>query len=157
MDLTRARVARSGDGSVVFDDPTSPWVVRVWPKSGPRGRYVARLRVDVRDPTIRITSARLAALPVAQMLHVAAGERAGDLSHPNEAFYRMLAAPKRPGSRSWGRDHYDRVVTVYDWAVESGRAGGGARAVAEFWGVAVNPTVYRWLARARREDRGTAT
>jgi hypothetical protein len=152
MDVGRARIARSGDGSVVFDDPDSALVVRVWPRTGPRGPYVARLRVDARDPAVAITATRLRALPVAQMLHLAAGERAGDLSHANETLYRMLAAPKRPGQRSWGPDHYERVLTVYEWAVQTGRPGGGAQAVAELWGVAVNPTVYRWLARARRDN-----
>jgi len=93
----------------------------------------------------------MARLPTAQLLHVAAAQLAAVArdAHPNEAWYRMLATPKPRGSRSWGDDHWDRVLIVHQWASDTGRRGGGAQAVADLWGVSVNPTAYRWLAEAR--------
>lgn len=151
MDVGRARINHTGDGAVVFDDPTAPWVVRVWPRTGPRGRYVARLRVDVRDPAVGVTPGRLARLPVSQMLHLAAATAPGP-AHPNEMYYRMLAQPKT--GRSWDDGHWERVLEVFDWAVETGRPGGGPAAVADLWGVALDPTVWRWLTKARRRQTG---
>lgn len=151
LDVGRARINHTADGAVVFDDPTAPWVVRVWRRTGPRGRYVGRLRVDVRDPEVGVTSARLARLPVAQLLHLSAAT-AAPVAHPNEPYYWMLARPKQPGQRRWDDGHWERVLEVFDWARGTGRPGGGAVAVAEMWGVAVRPTVSRWLAEARRRE-----
>lgn len=148
LDVGRARVAHTSDGAVVFDDPGAPWVVRVWPRTGPRGRYVGRLRVDVRDPEVGVTAARLARLPTSQMLHLAASTAPGRSAHPNEAFFSMLAQPKR--GRHWDDGHWERVLAIFEWAVETRRPGGGRVAVAEKYGVTPNPTVDRWLAEARR-------
>lgn len=140
------------DRSVLFDDPSSPWTLRVWVGRAGRRRYITRLRVDVRSGDAPITAARLARLPTAQLLHVASAQLASTKpdGHPNEAWYRMLATPKPRGSRSWPAEHWDRVLEVHRWAEETSRPGGGAQAVAHLWGVAVNPTAYRWLAEARR-------
>jgi hypothetical protein len=145
VDVGRVRIGHTSDGATVFDDPGAPWVVRVWHRRGPRGRYVARLRVDVRDPGFGVTAARLARLPVVQMLHLAAAE-AGRRAHPNEAYYEMLAQP-RPG-RHWDDGHWDRVLEIFEWAEETRRPGGGVVAVADKWGV-TERTVWRWLAEAR--------
>jgi hypothetical protein len=147
LDVDRARVTHTSDGAVVFDDG-GPWVVRVWHRIGPRGRYVARLRVDVRDPGIGVTATRLARLPTSQMLALALSTVPGRSAHPNESYYSMLALPKT--GRHWDDGHWERVLEVFEWAVATRRPGGGAMAVAEKWGVAVNPTVHRWLAEARR-------
>jgi len=137
---------------VLFDDPGSPWLVRVWVGIDRRGRrYISRLRVDSRPGHPPISAARLARLPTSQLLHVASAQLAAARpdGHPNEAWYRMLATPLPRGQRSWGDDHWDRVLVVHQWATDTGRPGGGAQAVADLWGVSVNPTVYRWLAQAR--------
>lgn len=162
LDVDQARISRNRDQSVLFDDPASPWLVRVWVGTTRRRqyrRYISRLRIDVRPGGPPVTAARLASLPTGQLLHVAAAQLAAALpdGHPNEAWYRMLATPKPRGSRSWPDDHWDRVLQVYRWAEDTGRPGGGAQAVADLWAVSVNPTAYRWLSAARRrasEEKG---
>ncbi len=168
LDVDAARVARGRDQSVLFDDPASPWLVRVWvrtegvpPRRGGRRpdmstrRYISRIRIDVRPGGAPISALRLARLPTVQMLYVAAAQLAAQApeAHPNEAWYRMLATPKGPGRREWDPGHWGRVLTVYQWAVDTGRPGGGVRAIADLWGVARNPTAYRWLAQARRRQQ----
>lgn len=158
LDIDQARVSTASDGSVLFDDPAAPWVLRVWTRTptdgGPTSRRrrstIVRMRIDARDLQVGITAGRLARLPTAQMLHIAAAAVTADDAHPNEVYYRMLARPKTVGQRGWPNDHWDQVLAVDEWARESGRPGGGARAVADMWGVAVNPTAYRWIAEARR-------
>lgn len=165
VDVDAARVARGRDQSVLFDDPASPWLVRVWMRTDgatrrrPGHRSISRLRIDVRPGGAPVSAMRLARLPIAQMLYVAAAQLAGAApdAHPNEAWYRMLATPKTRGQRDWDDAHWDRVLTVYQWAVDTGRPGGGVQAVADLWGVARNPTAYRWLAEARRrQEQGVA-
>lgn len=141
---------RAGDGSTVFSG--GPWTVRLWLGEDCGRRYIRRLRVDVRDPRVRVTGTRLARLPLGHLLHTAATE-AATAEHPNDALYRLLATPKPAGQRHWDPGHYDRVLEVYRWARRTKRPGGGRRAVAEFWRVAVNPTVNRWLAIARAQQR----
>lgn len=146
IDVDAAQVSHASDGSVVVDDPGSPWLVRLWVRVVEGRARIVRMRVDVRDRTVGITAARLGRLPTAQLLHVALSEAA----HPNETFYRMLAVPKPAGQRSWDDGHWARVLQVYQWALATNRPGGGVRAVADMWGVSVNPTARRWLAEARR-------
>lgn len=148
IDIDRAQVSRHPDGAVTFDDPGAPWVVHVTVVQVEGRVCIGQLRVDSRDG-VCITSARLGRLPTAQLLQVAAAETFGD-GHPGETYYRMLALPLPRGARSWDSDHYKRVLMVHDWAVETGRPGGGPQAVADLWGVAKCPTVWRWLARARK-------
>lgn len=155
LDVDQARISRHRDMSVLFDDPNSPWLVRVWVGTSRRRHYrrhISRIDLRVRPGGPPITAARLASLPCGQLLHVAAAQLAADLpdGHPNEAWYRMLATPKPRGARSWPDEHWHRVWQVYRWAADSARPGGGPQAVADLWGVSVNPTAYRWLAQARR-------
>lgn len=152
LDVTHARVSPDRDGSCVVDDPDCPWIVRLWLGTDGQRRQISRLQIDVRPGvTAPIIAARMARLPIAQILQVAiAATAAGPDIHPNEMWYRMLARPKPPGVQQWDDEHWDRVLAVYDWATTTGRPGGGARAVADLWNVRVNPTVYRWLGAARR-------
>lgn len=146
VDLTRVHLARSASGAVVLDDPSSPWLVRVW--TDDQGN-LRRLHLDMRPGvTGGLTARALRALPLAQITHEAR-THTGTGEWPNEALYRMLAAPKPAGARQWDDEHWERVLQVHDWAVSTGRPGGGARAVAQMWGVAIDPTAYRWLATAR--------
>lgn len=159
LNVTAARVSRDSDGSCVVDDPDCPWVVRLWIGSDGERHAITRLQIDVRDgATAPIIAARMARLPIGEILQVAiAATAAGPGAHPNEPYYRMLASPKPPGAQQWDDGHWDRVLAVYDWATATSRPGGGARAVADLWNVRVNPTVYRWLGTARRRrQEGTA-
>lgn len=148
VDVDRAQVSRGPDGSVTIDDPGAPWVVHVAVQEVDGRVCIGGLRVESRDG-LCITGARLGRLPTAHLLQVAAAEVLGS-QNVDEMYYRMLARPREGGARSWDADHYRRVLAVHDWAVRTGRPGGGPRAVAEFWGVAEKPTVWRWLAQARR-------
>jgi hypothetical protein len=87
-----------------------------------------------------ITSTVLTQVPVRQIASVAASAMKGE----GEAQYRMLARPRPAGSRSWPPDHFSRVARVGAWARSTGRPGGAAGAVAEFWGVHYR-TARRWL------------
>jgi len=149
LDIDRAQVSRSPDGAVVIDDPDAPWVVHAWVSEATGRPCITQLVVQARGPGLCVTAARLGRLPTAQILHVAAAEVLGH-GHDDEVYYRMLARPRERGARAWDADHYARVLAVHAWAVRTGRPGGGAQAVADLWGIAKNPTAWRWLAQARR-------
>lgn len=156
LDVDQAHVSANPDGSTTFAATGTPWAVRIWTRIGADGQpFIARMRIDTRGPQAAITTSRLAQLPTAQLLHIATAAAARS-RHPNEAYYRMLARPRTTGQRTWDPDHYQRVLAVHQWACDTNRPGGGARAVADLWGVAVDPTVYRWLATARQQS-GAAT
>lgn len=150
LDLDQAVVTRGPDGTVTVDDPDSPILVSVRVGRQQGRLEITDLSVTARHPSARISPAALARLPLAQIRHLA-----GVVGHPNEAYYRQLARPKPTGARGWDDGHWERVLAVYEWAVATGRPGGGAQAVADLWGVTVNPTVYRWLATARTRTRVT--
>ncbi len=152
LDVDRAQVSRTPDGAVVLDDPGAPWVVKVWVTDASGRACISRMQVHARGDSLCVTSARLSRLPTAQILQVAAAETLGAV-HDGEMYYRMLATPRARGSRSWGDEHYSRVLAVHDWATRTNRPGGGAQAIADLWGVAKDPTVWRWLAAARRIGR----
>jgi hypothetical protein len=150
LDVDRAQISRTPDGAVVIDDAASPWVVHVWIADVDGRACISRIQIEARDDDpLCVTASRLGRLPTAQILQVAAAEVLGE-GHDAEMFYRLLAAPRPRGERSWGPGHHARVLAVHEWAVRTGRPGGGARAVADLWGVALNPTAWRWLAAARR-------
>lgn len=143
MDVSRAQLSNLGD-SVSLVDPSFPWevLVRLAPGAGQPEVLELHVIADPDDPQ-PITSTALAQIPVRQLASVAASAMAGE----DEAQYRMLAVPRPQGSRSWPRDHFQRVARVASWARRVGRPGGAAVAVAEFWGV--NPrTARRWLRQA---------
>lgn len=147
VDVDRAQVTRRGDGTVVVDDPQAPISVAVAvDTSGGRARLV-RLTVEVRQAAVRLSASGLARLPVAQLVHLAAAACGSGLA--DEPYYRQLARPKPVGHTSWDEGHWQRVMAVWEWAERVGRRGGGAQAVADFWDVARDPTVYRWLSTAR--------
>lgn len=149
VDLARAQIGHSANGSIIIDDPDCPWLVRAWIDK--RGR-LRRLHLDMRAGVPgELTASALRDLPRAQIVHKARSEAAAG-EWPNEAFYRLLAAPKPTGSRHWPDEHWENVLTVYEWAVDTDRPGGGPVAVADMWGVSVDPTAYRWLAIARNRQ-----
>ena len=138
IDLDRARVSLH-HGSAVVDDPDSPWLLRAWTRPDHAGRHhLVRLRVDVRQPGTDITAARLARLPLAQIVHLASAMHV-PTAHPNESYYRLLARPRPPGQRHWDDGHYARVLQVYEWAEDTNRPGGGIIAIAELWGIVPPP------------------
>lgn len=147
-----AAVSSTLGGPVEFDDPACPWLVRVWTATNGRRTFIARLEVAVREQvTVEVSAARLARLPIAQLLHVAAAH-----AHPDEVYWRMLAVAKPAGQRSWDAGHWRRVADVAAWAVDSGRPGGARQAVADLWGVRADPTAKRWLRLARAATRFAA-
>lgn len=154
VDLDRAQVTRQSDGMVLVDDPQSPISVAVAVDTrGGRAR-LTRLTVEVREVAVRISAAGLARLPISQLVHLAAAAAGG--GYPDEPYYRQLARPKPRGQRGWDAGHWTRVLSVWEWAEGVARPGGGAQAVADFWGVSRDPTVYRWLAAARAHQQRAA-
>lgn len=148
IDVDRAMISRRDDGTVVVDDPQAPVIVAVRIDTATGSARASALTVEARWPTTRISAALLARLPLSQIVPLAASTSGG--GHPDEPYYRQLARPKPRGRRaSWDRGHWERVLAVYEWAIRVRRPGGGARAVADFWGVTIDPTVYRWLKIAR--------
>lgn len=138
MDVSRAQLSNLGD-EVALVDPAFPWSVRVRLSEDADRPVVLGLTVESRDGSA-ITSTALAQIPVRQLASVAASALRGE----GEAQYRMLASPRPPGVRSWPPDHFQRVARVAAWARRTGRPGGAAGAVAEFWGVHYR-TARRWL------------
>lgn len=138
MDVSRAQLSNLGD-EVVLVDPAFPWSVRVRLSEDADRPVVLGLSVESLDGQA-VTSTVLAQIPVRQIASVTASALRGE----GEAQYRMLASPRPPGVRSWPPDHFQRVARVAAWARRTGRPGGAAGAVAEFWGVHYR-TARRWL------------
>lgn len=138
MDVSAAQLSNLGD-EVEVVDPAFPWTVRVKLSEDADRPVVLGLAVEARNGQA-VTSTVLAQIPVRQLASVAASAIRGE----GEAQYRMLARPRPTGSRSWPPDHFARVVRVAAWARQTGRPGGAAGAVAEFWGVHYR-TARRWL------------
>jgi hypothetical protein len=138
MDVSRAQLSNLGD-EIELVDPGFPWTVRVRLSENADRPVVLGLTVQARNAQA-ITSTALAQIPVRQIASVAASALKGE----GEAQYRMLARPRPTGSRSWPPDHFQRVQRVAAWARQTGRPGGAAGAVAEFWGVHYR-TARRWL------------
>jgi len=138
MDVSRAQLSNTGDMVQVID-PGWPWTIDVYLAQGADRPQVRGLVIWSRDGG-PVTSTVLAQIPVRQLASVAASALAGE----GEAQYRMLARPRPNGSRGWPEDHFQRVGRVAAWARSTGRAGGAAGAVAEFWGVHYR-TARRWL------------
>jgi hypothetical protein len=138
MDVSRAQLSNLGD-EIELVDPGFPWTVRVRLSENADRPVVLGLTVQARNAQA-ITSTALAQIPVRQIASVAASALKGE----GEAQYRMLARPRPAGSRSWPADHFQRVQRVAAWARQTGRPGGAAGAVAEFWGVHYR-TARRWL------------
>lgn len=147
VDLDRAQITRQGDGTVVVDDPQAPIRVAVAVDTSGGPARLLRLTVEVRGAAVRLSAAGLARLPIAQLVHLAASAMGG--GYADEPYYRQLARPKPRGQQAWDLGHWRRVLSVWEWAEGVGRPGGGAQAVADFWGVSRDPTVYRWLSLAR--------
>jgi hypothetical protein len=155
MDVSKAQLTNTGD-MVQLVDPGFPWTVDVYLADGtdrPEVRgLVVWARPDDKGRAEPITSTVLAQIPVRQLASVAASALQGE----GDAQYRMLARPRPQGSRSWPSDHYQRVATVASWARRTGRPGGAAGAVSEFWGVHYR-TARRWIAEAAGlEEQGRA-
>ena len=150
VDVGSAQISRDRDGTVTIDDPNSPLLVRVRTDTKEPVRIV-ELTVASRHPSGRISAAGLARLPLAQLRHVAAPTG----THPNDAAWHIGVTPKTVGSRSWDQKHWDEVIDVNDWAVATGRPGGGPQAISDMWHIARNPTAYRWLRRAATETGRT--
>lgn len=138
MDVSQAQLSNLGD-EVALVDPSFPWTVRVRLSQDAERPVILGLAVEAREGHA-ITSTVLAQVPVRQLASVAASALRGE----GEAQYRMLARPRPPGVRSWPPDHFQRVHRVAAWARRTGRPGGAAGAVAEFWGVHYR-TARRWL------------
>lgn len=147
VELDRSQVTRHGDGTVRVDDPHGNVAVTVEVDASGGPARLTRLTVEVLGDAVRISAAGLARLPVAQLIHLA-GATLGT-GYPDEPYYRQLARPRPRGARGWDAGHWRRVMAVWEWAETVGRPGGGTQAVADFWGVTRDPTVYRWLTAAR--------
>jgi len=144
VDLGAAQISRDRTGMVTIDDPNSPLLVHVRCDTTTEPARIVELTVVARHPSARISAAGLARLPLTQIRHVAVATG----THPNDTLWHAGVTPKPVGVRSWDRQHWDEVINVHDWAVATGRPGGGAQAIADMWHVARNPTAYRWLKRA---------
>lgn len=152
VDVDRAQITRTGDGQVAIDDPDSPLLIEMSLGVVGGRRQVTALTVSVRHPLGVISERSLRRLPIRQMSWLAHQQLATH-GHPNEQFYWQLARqmPRQRGKAVLGREHFERVMTVFEWAQQTGRPGGGHQAVADMWGVTKAPTAYRWVRHARRE------
>lgn len=144
VDLGAAQISRDRFGMVTIDDPGSPLLVRVRTDTTTEPARIVELTVVARHPSGRISAAGLARLPLVQIRHIAVSTGA----HPNDALWYAGVTPKPVGIRSWDQQHWDEVLDVHDWAVSTGRPGGGPQAIADMWQVARNPTAYRWIKQA---------
>jgi hypothetical protein len=144
VDVSSAQLSNLGD-AVTLVDPSFPWEILVRLSENADQPEVIEIQV-IADPDnpMPITSTVLAQIPVRQIASVAASALKGE----GEAQYRMLAQPRPAGSRSWPEDHFQRVARVAAWARATGRPGGAAGAVSEFWEVHYR-TARRWISHRR--------
>lgn len=147
VNLDSAQITRETDGMVRVEDPDGSVAVAVAVDTSGGPARLTRIIVEARGMGVRLSAAGLARLPIAQLVHLAAATMG--TGYPDEPYYRQLARPRPRGQRGWDRGHWSRVLAVWEWAESVGRPGGGAQAVADFWGVSRDPTVYRWLTAAR--------
>lgn len=147
MDVSRAQLSNLGN-AVSLVDPAFPWevIVRLSERADRPQVLEMSITADPENPQ-PITSTVLSQIPVRQIAGVAASALRGE----GEAQYRMLATPRAPGTRSWPPGHFHRVATVATWARATGRPGGAAGAVSEFWNVHYR-TARRWLAHPRTAE-----
>lgn len=144
IDVGAAQISRDRTGAVTIDDPGSPLLVRIRVDTTTGPARIVELTVTARHPAGRISATGLGRLPLTQIRHVAAATG----EHPNDVLWHAGVAPKPVGVRSWDRRHWDEVLDIHDWAIVTGRPGGGPQAIADMWHVARNPTAYRWLRQA---------
>lgn len=140
MDVSRAQLSNAGN-AVILVDPSWPYTLTVQMFPNSDRPEISRMEIRARDGA-PITGEVLSQIPIRQLARVCASALMGE----GEAQYRMLARPRPTGVRSWPEDHYQRVARVASWARATGRPGGAAGAVAEFWGVH-HRTARRWLSR----------
>ena len=140
MDVSKAQLSNAGN-AVILVDPAWPYTITVQMFPNSDRPEVSEIIIKAREEQ-PITASVLTQIPVRQIGQVAASALMGE----GEAQYRMLARPRPQGVRSWPDDHYQRVARVASWARATGRLGGAAGAVAEFWGVH-HRTARRWLSR----------
>lgn len=140
MDVSRVRLSNTGE-MVQMVDPEWPWTVDVYLSANDARPEVRGLVIWARDDR-PITSTVLGQIPVRALAAVAASALAGE----GEAQLRLLAQPRKQGIKGWDADHFRRVGRVATWATRTGRPGGAAGTVAEFWGVHLR-TARRWLRR----------
>lgn len=145
MDVSRAQLSNLGD-EVMLEDPDSDVRVRVRMFPGAERPTVQALTVESRG-NAAITAGTLTQIPVRQIAGVAASALSGG---GDETQYRMLAVPRPEGERSWPVDHFARVWRVAQWARRTGRDGGEAGTVSEFWKVCPR-TARRWIAQAAQQ------
>lgn len=146
MDVSRAQLSNLGD-RIALDDPGFPYRVEVSLDEAAVKPTVLTLAVQSREGAA-ITAGTLSQIPLRQIAGIAASELAGG---GDETLYRALAQPRTAGERSWPIEHFDRVKRVAAWARRTGRDGGEAGTVAEFW--QVDPrTARRWIAKVRGVD-----
>lgn len=128
-------------------DPGWPFTLRVQvDRTAPRPAVI-RISIEARSDQ-PVTSTVMSQIPMRQVTNVAVSAVSGE----GETHYRMLARPRPRGARSWPEDHFQRVARVAAWARATGRPGGAAGAVAEFWAVHLR-TARRWLSRAEASGR----
>lgn len=150
MDLSRATVEVTGLSSVRLC--VDSWVVDAEVQI--RSDRPVLVDMHVRNDSEGITATLLSGLPIRGITLLAANAVWG----VEETIYRTLATPlddcrrRSAGVRSWPPDHYRRVRQVAAWAVRSGRPGGPAVCVGQFWGVSIR-TARRWLAVASRDEQ----
>src|SRR5690606_35323875 len=140
MDLSNAVIEVTGLHSVRLSIP--PWVIDA--EVDDRFGLPILTQLSVINEREGITASSLSGLPIRHITRIAANA----VWVMEETIYRALAT-RRSGRRSEPLDHYQPVLQVADWAARSGRKGGPAICVAQFWGVHER-TARRWLAVASR-------
>lgn len=145
LTLSQTMVTRSSDGTVMFSDPESPIVVLMRIENG----ALLDLSIRPKHRNYRITSATLARIPVMRLRSLATATQ-----HPNDHVWLARITP-RDTNGSWTDAHWEEVLEVHRWAIETNRPGKGLGAISDFWNVSKNPTAKRWIAEARRRARNT--
>lgn len=146
VDLSAAQITNNSDGTISIDDPGSPILLQVRVNREVTPMRLTALSISARHPSARINACSLARLPLAQILRIATA-----IKHPNDMAWQAKISTKPIGKRTWPKKHWEEVLDVYEWAIDTGRPGGGARAIADLWDVTQTPTAYRWINKAISE------
>lgn len=145
FDIARASNGLTDDG-VVIDDPQAPFIVTIGVGLIGGAPRITALTITPRDEG-PIRRSWLRELPLRELFQVAVAVGYG-AEVANESYFRRLAAGGVAPVEN-------RVMAVYNWAIQVNRPGGPVKAIRDFWGVS-RPTAHRWLRRAREKARASA-
>jgi hypothetical protein len=144
LEISRSSIHRDGTGKLTILDPESSIVLVV----EPAGDDIRSLTVIPKEG-YKLTASALGRIPISQLRRLVRQS-----THPNDLVWKHSITQRKLGERSWPATHWNEVMSVANWAKDTKRPGGAAKAIMDLWGVSL-PTARRWMRQCRSESYGT--